>query len=307
MPHTLKTLIFGASLMLATSVNAEVTDVEIQNSYHEKAVQAQLLRWYQYYENSEVGIANQLDILDENFSVESPSGTAVGHAEYRAAVSLFPDTWQNAHDLQNMTITVNDDGTLGMTAEIVYSNLGMTEGLVAQRMGYKATLAYIEGSVLPKFTSMVITDVGSEQLDGFKDTYVQNRLTALVAQWIHLVENPARNAEPFKEILAPQLDIKFSEQSPLITTYDEIAAWVAGPVSSLPATRHEIGTVSYSELEKGRYEVKVSFNWQGIRPDGKRMTAKTAHTWVVTDEPSERFARVEKIRVELIEPFAVVE
>ena len=102
----------GAGLLAASSVSADVTDEEIEASYHEKAVMTQLLRWYQYYENADIGIANQLDILDEGFSVTSPSGTATGHAEYEAAVSQFPDSWQNAHDLQSMTVTVNDDGTL---------------------------------------------------------------------------------------------------------------------------------------------------------------------------------------------------
>ena len=68
-----------------------------------------------------------------------------------------------------------------------------------------------------------------------------------------------------------------------------------------------IGPLTYTELEPGRFEVSIGFDWQGIRPDGKRMTAKTAHTWIVTDDPTERFARVERIRVETIEPFAVVE
>lgn len=307
MSHILKTLMFGAIFLAGSSVAAEVTDAEIEASYHEKAVMTQLLRWYQYYENVEIEIANQLDILDEGFSVTSPSGTATGHEEYEAAVSQFPDTWQNAHDLQSITVIVNDDGTLGLTAEIIFSNLGMTDNLVAQRMGYEATLAYSDGDSLPKFTNMTITPVGSAELDTFADTYVQNRLTTLVAYWIHLVENPARDAEPFREILAPTLNIKFSAQGEMITSYTGIEAWVAGPVSSLPATRHVIEPVTYTELEAGRYEVSVGFDWQGIRPDGKRMTAKTAHTWVVTDDPTERFARVERIRVETIEPFAVVE
>lgn len=303
----LKTLMFGASFVAAFSAAADVTDAEIENSYHEKAAITQLMRWYQYYENADIGIENQLDILDAGFSVTSPSGTATGHAEYKAAVSQFPDTWKNAHDLQTVAVTVNDDGTLGLTAEIIYSNLGMTESLVAQRMGYEATLSYNARDTLPKFTNMTITPVGPAEVDAFEETYVQNRLMTLVTYWIYLVENPARDAEPFKEILAPELDIMFSAEGQAIIDYDGIAAWVAGPVSSLPATRHVIGPVTYSELEPGRYEVSVGFDWQGIRPDGKRMTAKTEHNWIVTDDPTERFARVEKIRVETIEPFAVVE
>ncbi len=131
-----------------------------------------MLRWYQYYENAEVGIINQLDILADNFSVTSPSGTANGHEEYEAAVKQFPASWQNAHDLQQINVTLNEDGSLNMTAQIVYSNLGMTDSLVAKRMGYSASLAYDEPGSLPKFTDMTITSLGAAEVDEIKDAYV---------------------------------------------------------------------------------------------------------------------------------------
>jgi len=51
----------------------------------------------------------------------------------------------------------------------------------------------------------------------------------------------------------------------------------------------------------------MELGWHGIRPDGVTMSAKTHHVWTVIDDASERFARVETIRVKVLEPFAVVE
>lgn len=298
------TAILGTSALAQT----HVTDMEIRNSYHEKAAIAQLLRWYQFYENTEVGLDNQRDILTEDFSVTSPSGTAEGRDQYEIAVQRFPADWQNAHQLHDFDVTVNDDGTLGLTAEITYSNVGAANdnAVSAKRIGYVATMEYGD-ELLPRFKDMAITPVRTEEVADFTDTYIQNRLTSLVNYWILLVEHPGRDAEPFREILAPELDIRFSAEGDTYTRFEQIAAWVAGPVSSLPATRHVILPLTYMELGTNRYEINIGFDWQGIRPDGARMTAKTNHKWIVVDDPSERFARVENIRVEQIEPFTIVD
>lgn len=90
MSQVLKALTFGSGMLAASVVLAEVNDAEIENSHHEKAAGTQLLPWYQYYENVDVGIGNQLDIQNEAFAVTSPAGTATGHTVYQAAVKQFP-------------------------------------------------------------------------------------------------------------------------------------------------------------------------------------------------------------------------
>jgi len=52
--------------------------------------------------------------------------------------------------------------------------------------------------------------------------------------------------------------------------------------------------------------LQVDLDWHGIRHDGVTMRAKTRHTWTVADEPSERFAKVETIKVNILEPFEVI-
>ena len=47
----------------------------------------------------------------------------------------------------------------------------------------------------------------------------------------------------------------------------------------------------------------MTFDWNGILPNATEMTAKTKHTWIVIDDPTERFARIKTMDVEVLEPF----
>ncbi|MBY5934758.1 hypothetical protein KUV51_17255 [Tateyamaria omphalii] len=64
-----------------------------------------------------------------------------------------------------MTASVDDNGTLNLTAEIIYSNLGMMDGLVARRIEYEGTLSYETGEALPKFTRIELTPVGLVEVE----------------------------------------------------------------------------------------------------------------------------------------------
>lgn len=291
-----------------TMAQTAPTETDIRLSYHEQGARAQLHRWYQYYENPAVGLNNQLDVLSEDVRVQSANGTADSRDAYAVAVRQLPASWQNAHDLRTSDITVNDDGTLGLTAEITYTNIGiLPDGAPrASSVSYAATLRQTD-TALPVFTDIEITTGEQVATDGFVDFYVENRLLSLIHYWMALVEHPDREAEPFREILAPELDILFSQEGETITDFDRLAAWVAGPASSVSASKHHVHNFSYEDLGENRYVLTVDLDWNGIRPDDVQMTAKTRHTWTVSDTPSECFARIEKIRVEQLEPFAVVE
>lgn len=282
------------------------TETEIRESYHEQGARAQLHRWYQYYENTKVGLPNQLDILAEDVTVISANGTAESREAYEAFIGQLPADWKNSHDLQDSDITVNGDGTLGLTGEIAYQNIGiLPEGAVrANSISYHAALRTTD-TALPLFKRIEITTGDEIDAGEFTNMYPQNRLLSLIHYWMALVEHPDRSAEPFLEILADDIDIDFGSRP--ITSFDGIADWVAGPASSVEASRHYVHNFSYQTLGADHYELTVDLDWNGIRPDGVQMTAKTRHIWTVRDEPTERFARIEKIRVEQLEPFAVVE
>ncbi|KIC51934.1 hypothetical protein [Tateyamaria sp. ANG-S1] len=296
-------LVSSGTLVLAGELH---TETEVRQSYLQHGAMAQLHRWYQYYENDSVGIENQLDILAEDVAIVSANGTAEGHEAYAAAVSQLPSTWQNSHSLTSSSVEVRDDGTLGLSATITYQNVGMLEGGAVRALGisYEADLEQTD-TPLPLFTRIEIESDAPVDAGEFRDLYAENRLLSLVHYWMAMVEHPNRDAAPFREVLAPEFDIDFG--SGPITDVEGFAAWVAGPASSVSASRHDVHNFTYRNLADNQYELTIDLDWTGIRPDDVWMTAKTRHTWAVIDDPSERFARIQNIRVEVLEPFAVVE
>ena len=282
------------------------SEAQVRQSYMQQGAIAQLHRWYQYYENADVGIENQLDILAKDVAVVSANGTAEGHDAYVAAVSQLPSSWQNSHDLQASDVVVGEDGALGLTATITYQNVGMLEGgaVRALSISYNADLKTTD-TPLPVFTRIAIESGAPVDAGEFQDLYAANRLLSLVHYWMAMVEHPDRDPEPFREVLAPEIDIDFG--SGPISDFEALKAWVEGPASSVSASRHDVHNFSYKTLGEDQFELTVDLDWTAIRRDDVWMTAKTRHTWTVSDTPSERFARIQKIQVEILEPFAVIE
>ena len=48
----------------------------------------------------------------------------------------------------------------------------------------------------------------------------------------------------------------------------------------------------------------ADMDWEGIMPDRSVMTATTHHTWVIVDDPKERFARIKSVDVAVTRPLA---
>lgn len=283
------------------SLNLSVT--EVKQGYIEHASMAQLHRWYQYYENSDVGIDNQLDILDQNVYLKSGIGEGTGHAVYLERVKKIPTTWENAHNVKQSVIGINDDGSINLNVDITYLNQGILPDAKVRsaELHYTATLRPSD-TVLPVFTEIVIEQKSDGVASAFVPVYGENRLRSLAHYWLALVEDPARNSEPFSEILADGFELNFS--SGKISDMAGFEQWFRGPASSVAASTHKINRLSQSQNADGSYTLLMDLDWQGIFPTGQQMVAKTRHTWLVVDNPSERFARIKQIDVEVLQPFS---
>ncbi|GHB28062.1 hypothetical protein GCM10007094_15650 [Pseudovibrio japonicus] len=305
-----RSLITAASISLILGNEAMSkplpSETEVRQSYQAHAAATQLLRWYQFYENTEASFENQLDILQDDVTITSTTGTANGHDEYKDRVAQIPSSWKNSHNLTDFNPTIDEDGNIQINASIIYQNIGMAEdgATVAYNIAYTTKLTPSD-ELLPKFSEITLTLGDPADAGTFTNLYPKNRLLSLAHYWMTLVEDPQRNAEPFREILAADFNIDFGRGA--ITTFDGFAEWIAGPASSVSASRHELQNFSYKELGDNRYELTVDLDWTGILPNDAWMTAKTRHTWTVSDNPQERFARIEKINVEVLEPFSPVE
>ena len=281
---------------------ADPTTAEIENGFKRHAALTQLHRWYLLYEEPAYGIDNQLDILAPDVTVSSGLGTATGHDEYAARVGQIPTTWKNAHDVRDATVEVGEDGAVTLVADITYLNQGLLEdgGVRSADLTYRTTLIPTDG-VLPKFTDIAIEQNAEGTAETFASEYGDNRMLSLVHYWLALIEDPRRDPEPVREILADGFSLNFS--SGAITDFDGFAAWLAGPGSAVRASTHGIEAFTQERSDDGTYRVSMEFPWDGILPDDTRMVARTKHTWIVEDDPTERFARIRQMDVEVLEPF----
>ncbi|WP_162787262.1 hypothetical protein [Notoacmeibacter marinus] len=279
-----------------------MTKDDIRRGYQEHAAKAQYHRWFQLYERPEGGIDNALDILSDEVIVQSGLGTARGHGEYADRVKQLPETWRNAHHVQSIDISHGDNGAMTMEATIVYQNKGMmSDGAVREAdLGYTVQFAPDEG-VLPLITDVTIEQKSERKTESFEDAYTDNRMLSLAHYWLALIEDPARDPEPAREILADDFSLNFS--SGAITDFDGFKAWLAGPGSQVAASTHEISNFEAEKTGDETYAVSMDFDWSGILPDGSEMVAKTRHNWTVVNDVTERFARIKTVDVEVLEDF----
>jgi hypothetical protein len=262
---------------------------------------AQLHRWYLIYEEPKTGIASQLDILATDVTVKSGLGELTGHPAYEARVAQLPAAWQNAHHIKSADIAIAPV-SVALNAEVTYLNRGMLpDGQVrSAELTYSTLLTPTDG-VLPRFKKLEITQNSEGKAAAFKSEYAENRLLSLVHYWLALIEDPRRDPEPFREILADGFQLNFS--SGAISSFKAFKAWLAGPGSQVSASTHELSNFSCAQTGPDTFSLSVDFEWEGILPDGKEMTARTRHRWAVENDPAERFGRIRTVDVEVLEPF----
>lgn len=282
-----------------------MTDLEIQQSHQKHAAMAQYYRWFQVYERGEGGLDNALDILSEDIQLSSGLGKASGLQAYAERFAQIPSSWGNAHHVNDIEITIQDDGGIQLDAQITYLNQGMLENgqVRSAELNYATILAPPPGP-LPKFTSITITSSSDQVLDSYTDAYGDNRVKSLVHYWLALIENPSRETEPFREILTQDFVLAFSSGD--IRDFAEFKTWLTGPASAVAASSHEIEDISITSTGDDAFEVSMNFNWQGLLPDGTKLAAKTQHHWTIENDIKERFARIKRVDVEILEPFAPV-
>lgn len=269
----------------------EMLNDDIQNGHIRHAALAQLHRWYQFYESPNATLENQLDILSDTISLKSGLGEAVGHAAYCERLKDLPDTWLNAHFVNNSVFRISPDGMIHMDVDLHYLNQGMLpdQAVRAAELSYKTVLSPSD-TVLPKFTSIEISEKKDGIFDSFVPAYPENRLASLAHYWLALLENPEHDSEPFREILADGFSLNFA--SGALTDFEEFKEWLAGPVSQIPESTYDLSDLAHEQLDDNIYRFTASLDWRAVLADGRDVTSKTKHVWLIEDNPAERFARI---------------
>lgn len=132
-----------------------------------------------------------------------------------------------------------------------------------------------------------------------------SRLLSTNHRWHTLVEDPNRAPEPFKELLGDRFKMEFGHGS--VNSYEEFCDWVHGSASSVNASRHDLESFTWAPLQGDDCRAVFVLDWLGLNREDKVMTAKTKHTWIMTDDGSGSYPKIQHMNVEFLQAFAVID
>jgi len=268
----------------------------------------QMYRWYQLYERemTDERVRNQLDMFVEEVEIKSASGELKGRENYPPMLKAY-DGWKNAHHVQNFDVVTYEDGSIGIAADIIYQGIKPDESVNSFKVSYSGTnLKYAEENKLPQFTNVNITVSGKVDSVYYEDTYLNNRVLSLLHAWLFHVEGQDKDVNDFLELLTDDFYLNFSEQTQL-DSKEKLEEWLKVASTTVKVSNHTPENVVVEKTGDHTYLLNVDLVWSGIAANDAKMRAKTHHTWQISDDVNERFARIKRADVTQLEPFEVYE
>lgn len=123
------------------------------------------------------------------------------------------------------------------------------------------------------------------------------RIRSTVHYFIALVENPARDPEPFRELLADPFCLRYTAEP--IVDFESVRTWVTGRLASVVASEHDIGSISLEDCGGGTHVAHVRMKSQALFPDGSGAISRNAQCWTLADDPTRlRFPQIREISIE---------
>ncbi len=269
-----------------------VSEAQLRESYRKHATLAQLNRMWQYQERPESGLDNLLDMMAPDVIVRSPHLDVQGHDAMRAALAKIPMNWKAAHVLKSWKIAV-DDGRTELRAKLDY----LTSGAMASKAqaSYFASFGATD-TLLPRLARIDVEQGEGQPGATFVDMFAEHRILSTVHYFLALVENPAREAEPFFELLGEEFRLDYTFDP--IATPNAFREWVAGPLSSVIASEHDIHSVACRDGGDGTYTAEVAMKSQAMFPDKSGAISRNTQSWTLTDAIGERFPRITEILID---------
>lgn len=191
----------------------------------------------------------------------------------------------NAHAVRSSAVEILPDGRITLTVELESEDAHTSPARCRAEMtaldGTLPHLVNVDGARAP---------VGALPFDA------RNRLLSLIHYFTSLVENPARDPTPFRELLTENFALHYVD--PPISSLAMLDDWVTGRLASVVASNHMIHDVSFEMVGDGEYLVTVAMESEALFPDGSGIISKNRQSWRVIDDASERFARIAEIQIE---------
>lgn len=209
-----------------------------------------------------------------------------------AALAVF-HRWcgLNAHAVQSSAVEISPSGRITLTAELDGHDDGDTTAPNMGPVSCRAEMTALDGS-LPHLIDVEFAPASTTALP----PDARNRLLSLIHYFTSLVENPARDPVPFRELLAANFALHYVD--PPISTDAMLDDWVTGRLASVVASNHMIHEVSFEAAGDGQFLVTVAMESEALFPDGSGVISKNRQSWHVSDDPSERFPRICEVRIE---------
>ncbi len=286
----------------------EINARAIQNSYRGQAALAQFYRWFQFYDDDQILLQNQLAVLDENALFQTNIGRGEGRNAYVAKIENLPTEWKNSHFVRTVMVNYPNKNSVRLNADIVYMNDGALAQEAVHSSEVKFRVIFEDKSsssrssgpssdtplALPVMTKVEIAPGLGGITPTYRQSYSDNRLKSLLHYWLYLVENPQRDASQFEEILSDEFKLNFP--SGRITSDEGLKEWLAGPASAAQAIHYRVRDFSYDTFDDGEYEIKVELDWYGLMAGGEQLTGRVSQNLLVRDDRSKPFAQIISIR-----------
>ncbi|MFF3460673.1 hypothetical protein ACFYXH_41695 [Streptomyces sp. NPDC002730] len=263
---------------------------------------AVLYRWYSFYETDDKDFDHQGELLTDDFVMVRPREAGMpdssGRHAYLESLRGAYAGQSNAHHLRGIEVSSTGERTATATVNYDFQTHGpQLNGAALLR--YDLELVQDPAEHLPRLTR-VAEQILARQEAPFQAAYT-NRARAFVHYWLSLLEQPATDAEPLRELLADDVSMHLSDGRTL-SAFGEIAAWYTTTVNQVDISTHRISDFKITAEPGGDYHLTMDFAWQGVTRAGQPMTARTHHQWTL-QETGEWYLRLLDFKVTTIEPF----
>jgi len=268
------------------------------------AAKTQLYRWYNGYERpfTIARIRHQMELLANDVFIKTPNGELKGKKSYPSLVGKYRGM-KISHVMKHITVDEATNGQLYLTADVVYHGIQSNGQDNCFTFHYEHILIPRVGQ-LPVFKEILLQPTGMLETPTFQDSYPTFRMMALMHYWLYNVERLTATIDPFKEILVTDFQLNFPSEQ--ITTLDQFAIWLTKAANQLEITSHYPRDVSVESIAENVFQLRVTFDWEGVTKTEQKMTGITRHVWVATNHLKERFAKIKSMDVEVLSPFSII-
>jgi hypothetical protein len=269
-----------------------------EKSINEHFAKVQLYRWFQLYERelSTTRVNNQLDLLADDVYIENQEDQIKGKENYPNKL-MGLRYWKNAHHIKNIRVTDVNLSLMSVEADVGYQNIQEFGHKSSYIIHYKAEMEQGTDS-LPVFKNIKLVPILKTKL-AFEDTYSQNRIKSLIHYFLGNLEKLDGDASPFNEILDEDFEIN-SLSTGLIDSKKKFELGLKENSKKFKRSTFNLKEYRIVELEKNKYKLEMYVNWDGINFKDEKMSKKIKHTWLITDDETQRFAKIKQAKVEVV-------